>query len=183
LTHGLVGVSLVQLAPRTVSRWKVAVVFGVLAVAPDVDLVAFKVGIPYGDLLGHRGLSHSLLVALVLALLGTSAIFIRSERQSWSAAVAIFGVSFVAVASHGLLDAATNGGLGVGFLLPFHEGRFFLPGRPIIVSPIDPYTLANRLGVVLASEIRWVWCPVLVGSLLFHTARWKIMNLELLSSK
>ena len=39
------------------------------AVAPDFDVIGLRLGIPYGHLLGHRGLSHSLAFALAMALL------------------------------------------------------------------------------------------------------------------
>jgi len=43
---------------------------------------------------------------------------------------------FLATASHGLLDAMTDGGLGVAFFVPFDKHRYFLPWTPIRVSPI-----------------------------------------------
>jgi inner membrane protein len=39
-------------------------------------------------------------------------------------------------ASHGILDAMTDGGLGVAFFSPFDDTRCFFPFRPIKVSPI-----------------------------------------------
>jgi inner membrane protein len=43
-------------------------VFGILcAVLPDVDVIGFEFGIPYGDFWGHRGFTHSLVFAAVLA--------------------------------------------------------------------------------------------------------------------
>jgi inner membrane protein len=36
-----------------------------LAMAPDLDVWAFRLGIPYGAPLGHRGFTHSLLFALL----------------------------------------------------------------------------------------------------------------------
>ena len=40
------------------------------------------------------------------------------------------------VASHGLLDALTDGGLGAALLWPFSDERFFAPWRPLPVAPI-----------------------------------------------
>src|SRR6266849_4369970 len=37
------------------------------AIAPDADVIGVALGVPFRSLLGHRGLSHSLLVAAVLA--------------------------------------------------------------------------------------------------------------------
>jgi inner membrane protein len=39
------------------------------AVVPDIDVIGFQFGIHYGDLLGHRGITHSLAFAAVLSIL------------------------------------------------------------------------------------------------------------------
>jgi hypothetical protein len=39
---------------------------------------------------------------------------------------------FLATAGHGLLDAMTNGGLGLAFFSPFDNHRYFLPGGELI---------------------------------------------------
>src|SRR5580704_16786627 len=45
---------------------------GVLfSIVPDVDVVGFSLGIQYGDVLGHRGLTHSLAFAVVMATMGS----------------------------------------------------------------------------------------------------------------
>src|SRR3954462_8971017 len=41
--------------------------FGALSLAPDLDVIAFRLGIPYSAPFGHRGAAHSLFVALALA--------------------------------------------------------------------------------------------------------------------
>jgi inner membrane protein len=64
-------------------------------------------------------------------------------------------------ASHGLLDALTDGGLGVAFFAPFDAGRYFLPWTPIRVSPIGLGFFSARGAEVLASEVVWVWLPAL----------------------
>jgi inner membrane protein len=81
---------------------------------------------------------------------------------------------FVAAASHGALDACTNGGLGVAFLWPWSEQRFFAPEplRVIEVSPIGlgPF-LSARGAAVLESEVRWIWLPALAVGLILVGAR------------
>ena len=63
-------------------------------------------------------------------------------------------------ASHPVLDALTDGGLGVGLLWPFSSERFFMPLRPIHVAPISLKALLSARGTrVIASELRWVWLP------------------------
>jgi hypothetical protein len=74
---------------------------------------------------------------------------------------------FLAVACHIVLDAATSGGQGVAAFWPLSAERYFLPWRPIRVSPISLHAFFSARGVaVLLSELRWVWLPAL-GLVLF----------------
>jgi len=75
----------------------------------------------------------------------------------WWGLVAFF---FLATASHGMLDAMTNGGRGVAFFAPFSDARFFFPWRPIEVSPlgIDRFLSARGMEVMI-SEFKWIWIP------------------------
>ena len=73
----------------------------------------------------------------------------------------------LAMASHGLFDAFTNGGLGVALLAPFSNERFFFPWQPIEVSPLGLSRIFSARGVeVLASELLWVGIPSLGVALL-----------------
>src|SRR2546423_11196159 len=74
------------------------------AVLPDADVSAFAFGIPYGSMFGHRGLTHSLAFALLLAVF-VVALFFREATNKTTLAVFFF----LATASHGALDALTNG--------------------------------------------------------------------------
>lgn len=127
----------------------------VAAVLPDLDVVGFSFGVRYAEALGHRGLSHSLVLALAVGVFG----FIIAPLLKSRRAVAFFAM-FLAVLSHILLDAATTGGLGVAFFWPFDETRYFLPWRPIVVSPFSPKAFMSSWGIkVILSELRWVWAP------------------------
>jgi inner membrane protein len=54
----------------------------------------------------------------------------------------------------------TDGGLGVAFFAPFNNHRYFLPWRPIHVSPIGAGRFFTHRGVeVLQSELLWIWLP------------------------
>ncbi|HZX77259.1 metal-dependent hydrolase [Lysobacter sp.] len=130
-------------------------VAGVLvAMLPDADVVALKLGIAYADALGHRGASHSLLFASVIGLIG--ALAHRTLRApAWLAALWLFACT----ASHPLLDALTNGGLGVALLWPWSDARHFAPWQPIQVSPIGTGFFSARGLAVLRSEMLWVWLP------------------------
>ncbi len=81
----------------------------------------------------------------------------KSSRQWWL----LVGLVFLVTLSHGLLDAMTNGGLGVAFFSPFDTTRYFLPWRPIRVSPVGVGRFFSAQGVaILASEIEYVWLPL-----------------------
>jgi inner membrane protein len=153
-THAAVALSIGScFYPRIPPR---AVAVGALcAVVPDLDVIGFSFGVHYGDFLGHRGFTHSLLFA---ALLASVAIFLSGGKSKAWALVWIY--LFIATASHGFLDAFTNGGLGVAFLSPFEEHRYFFPWRPVRVAPIGLTRFFSPRGlVVFESELLWIWLP------------------------
>ena len=79
---------------------------------------------------------------------------------SKEASAGAWGYLFFATASHGVLDAMTSGGLGVAFFAPFSNARYFLPWRPIAVSPIGLAAFFSSRGLhILANEIIWIWTP------------------------
>jgi len=123
-------------------------------------------------MLGHRGLTHALLFAVALGL-AAALLLGRGPRGAHGGdrrRMCLFLV--LAAASHGLLDAMTSGGLGVAFLAPFDDGRWFLPFRPIRVSPISPRLFLTARGLrVLGSEIVWVWLPC--AALVLAGAAWR----------
>jgi inner membrane protein len=142
---------------------------GVLASAlPDLDVLTFSWGVPYAAPLGHRGFSHSLLFAVALALVGAAAA--RALRAPPGRA---FAFLLVACASHGALDALTTGGLGVAFLWPWSDRRFFAPAplRVIAVSPLGLRFFSARGLTVLASELVWIWPAALALSLMLIGVR------------
>jgi inner membrane protein len=104
--------------------------YAALALLPDLDVIAFRLGIPYEAALGHRGASHSLLAAIGIGLCAGLAIARPGTRTRTIA------FSILVVASHGLLDALTDGGLGVALGWPWSDARCFAPLRPIPVAPI-----------------------------------------------
>jgi inner membrane protein len=153
------------LGPKLISR-PLLIAGTVAAMLPDIDVLAFKIGIAYADPLGHRGAMHSLAFACLSALL--AAFLHRPLQTSRSRAFVFTGL---AAASHPLLDACTNGGLGVELLWPLSVRRFFLPWRPIEVSPIGAHFFSRHAWDVLASELLWVWLPAAVIALLILLAR------------
>lgn len=125
------------------------------AVLPDADVVGVYAGVPLDSLAGHRGLTHSLVFAAVIAAALASLAVPRGRPLLWL-------YLFLATASHGVLDAMTDGGIGVAFFAPFDAGRYYLPWRPIAVSPLGVRRFFSAWGAaVLLSELVWVWLPCL----------------------
>jgi inner membrane protein len=134
------------------------------AILPDADVVAFDLGLDYGHMLGHRGISHSLPFAVGVG----AAVAAALGRGTWrTARVSLFVYFFLVTASHGFLDAFTDEGLGVAFFAPFSGERYFFPWRPLEVAPIGGHGFFTAREVrgglrwveVLWSEVRWVWIP------------------------
>ena len=133
----------------------------ICAVVPDLDVIGFRYGIHYGDFWGHRGFTHSLVFAGLIAAITLLLAFRRGVPGIGRTPLAIY--FFLAAASHGLLDAMTNGGLGVAFFSPFDNTRYFLPWRPILVAPISVGRFFSpRARAILASEFVWIWIPALM---------------------
>jgi inner membrane protein len=127
------------------------------AVIPDLDAIGFWLGVPYGNVLGHRGITHSILFALLTAAAATALTTRGAPPDFKNRVLLAFGL---AALSHGLLDAATNGGLGVAFFSPLSNHRYFFPFRPVEVSPIGIRPFLSARGIdVLASEALWIWLP------------------------
>ena len=154
ITHPAVPLAAALLGGRKISgRLLIAGIVG--SILPDADVIGFRLGIPYGHMMGHRGFSHSMAFALVIGLIAMfMARWLRSGRM------AAFVFVCIATASHALLDALTSGGLGVALLAPFSNERFFFSWRPIMVSPLSlDRFMAGRGLQVLRSELVWVWLP------------------------
>jgi len=160
--HAAVAATVGRLFPAEV-RPNQFLTAGVLcSMIPDLDIVAFAFGIPYGHIFGHRGFTHSLFFAALLAAV-VARVFFPDIKPGSKPALLLTVYLFVSTASHGILDALTNGGLGVAFFSPFDNTRWFFPWRPIQVSPIGITRFFSRWGLrVLSSEILWVGSPCLL---------------------
>jgi len=151
-THAIVPLALAVAAGRVRVSPKLAVVGAVLAVLPDADVVGFRLGIEYAHEWGHRGATHSIVFAALCAAVITA---VWKEARSITA----FAFLTLSMASHGLLDTLTNGGLGAALFWPFDNARIFAPETPILVSPIGRSFFSSRGMDTLVSEIWWIWLP------------------------
>ena len=155
-THAVVGIALAPAFLRSTDSYEWALAGAGLAMLPDLDVLAFTLGIPYGSPFGHRGITHSLFFAAALAWLAA----IATGQLGLQTSARLWFYLFASIASHGLIDACTNGGRGIGLLIPLTAQRFFFPWRPIQVSPIGiGWFFSRDVWFVLRSELLWVWLP------------------------
>jgi inner membrane protein len=157
------------LAPKQSPRAALVVV-AALAVLPDIDAVGYWLGIPTASVIGHRGVTHSIAFAVAV---GLSAAWLFARRKAISPGrVAPYFV--IAMLSHGVLDAFTNGGPGIAFFAPFSNSRYFFPFRPIAVSPIGVQGVLGERGLrILVSEGRWILLPAALLAASALLLRWR----------
>lgn len=170
-SHPAVPLALVTVLPHEIASPSVVLLGVACSVIPDLDVVGFRFGVPRGHVLSHRGLSHSIAFAVFLSaclawLLPFTTLPMRASR------VTVFVFLCLSTLSHGLLDAMTNGGSGVAFFAPLHNTRYFLPWRPLLVSPISAGRFFSVRGLhVLQSELQWVWVPAAAMAVLLYGLR------------
>ena len=68
--------------PERPPRWPAMVAWSALSLLPDIDVVGFLRGVPYGAPWGHRGATHS----LTLAIAGGVAVGVRGSLVQASGA-------------------------------------------------------------------------------------------------
>jgi len=131
-------------------------------------VIGLHLGVPYAHPLGHRGFSHSIVFAALCAL-GSIPLWrqLSPKRPSTGALL-----TFLALASHGILDCFTNAGLGIGLLIPIDSERYFAPWRPIATSPLSVRAFFSEAGIrILVSEVRWIGPPTAAFLALVVTLR------------
>lgn len=165
--HSVVGFTLAKVIDKHHAKWLIVLaIFS--TILPDFDVIGFKLGIPYEHPMGHRGFSHSILFSILWALVLMITLG-RKNKGIW------FFVIFLSTLSHGILDAMTSGGMGVGFFIPFDNSRFFFPFRGIQVSPIGVEDFFSEWGMkVLFSEFKYIFIPsfvILVVRFLIYRAK------------
>jgi len=120
LTHSLTGL---MLSRAGLNRWypRATLVLVLAANAPDIDFLAIVRG-PLYYFEQHRGITHSLSAAPLMALLPVLvACAVSRSTRGWAVA---WGISLIGVASHLLLDWTNI--YGIRLLLPFSAQWFHL---------------------------------------------------------
>ncbi|HYE35344.1 metal-dependent hydrolase [Methylocaldum sp.] len=153
ISHPAVPIALSAFFPDHTLSPEILLLGAICSMIPDLDVIGFAFGVRYGDLWGHRGMTHSVLFAACLAAFLA---VLSHEGGGWPA----FLFLFLSTLSHPIVDAFTDGGLGVALFAPFSKKRYFFPWRPIAVPPIGIRAFFSAWGWrVLKSEIRWIWLP------------------------
>jgi inner membrane protein len=157
--------------PMPAKFWIAAVA---ASAAPDLDVLLHAVGVGWGEPWGHRGTTHSLFFAAALAFFLVVVLFRREAPPFGRAWWGLVGFFFVLVASHGFIDAFTDGGSGIAFFAPFSDERYFMPFQPLEVPPIGPTRMLSERGLqVMLSEWLWIWLPLTALTILVVVARRK----------
>lgn len=161
VSHGVSALLIGKSLHPQKAYWRLWFWSAVCAMLPDADVIGFAFGIRYEDFWGHRGFSHSLLFAVLVGA-AISVIFKKPLHKTKSSTLFwIFYFSLI-IASHGIYDAITNGGLGIAFFAPFDNTRYFFPWQPVNVSPIGIKGIFTERGVrVFTSEFIYIIVPLL----------------------
>jgi len=154
ISHAAVPMALSACFPDGILSPETVLLGAICSMIPDLDVIGFAFGVRYGDPWGHRGATHSVFFALCLGALVTAVL--PDEDRSWP----VFLFLFLSALSHPLIDALTDGGLGVALFAPFSNTRYFFPWRPIAVPPIGILAFFSARGWhVFKSEMRWIGLP------------------------
>ena len=132
---------------------------GVLcALAPDLDWFTVFLRVHPGNFLAHRGITHSLLGATLLAVGAFLCGFWSDLRRP-----RILTYLLLASLSHGLLDACTSGRIGVAFFYPFSTTRWGCYWQPFMDAPLPFWSGLRRpfLGSLLGQAL-WIGVPGLI---------------------
>jgi inner membrane protein len=126
-------------------RRRLLIASALCACAPDLDVVSYLLSVPPDSLLAHRGLTHSLAFAVLLAF-AVAGLGFRANRK------AAFLWLFAITASHGLFDALTHGEVGVALFAPFDDRRWSFPWNPVPVMPLGLDEFFGRWGIAVVFD-------------------------------
>ena len=162
--HAVAGVALGAAFADEKTPRRTLVLGTLRALAPDLDSFTLFLPLHPGNFLAHRGVSHSLLAAVLLA---AAVLLFGFRREQRSLKVGVY--LLLASISHGLLDACTSGRIGVAFFYPFSTSRWGCYWQPFLDAPL-PFWPGLRLPFLgaLLGEALWIGLP---GLLLVATIR------------
>jgi inner membrane protein len=171
LTHSLVGLAAAKAGLEKLSPGATALCV-LAANSPDADILTL-VGGRWTYLQNHRGITHSILGTLVLALAlplvfhGVALLISRLRKQKPATRLrGLMIASIVVTATHPLLDWTNN--YGVRLLLPWNA-RWFYGDLVFIMDPVFWLVLGGAAFLLMSKKKNQIvtWCAIaLVPSLL-----------------
>lgn len=172
--HIAVGMAVARVYPRQPlslpGKLGAMVFWSALSLAPDADVIGFKLGVPYHAAWGHRGATHS------FAFCFGAAVVIALCARAFSLPVGrTFVAAAVALVSHPLLDVVTDGGLGCALFWPLSTERHFAPWNPIPVAPIGKHYFSAR-GLSVALTELLMFSPLVLYALWPRSAKLRAMS-------
>ncbi len=123
ISHAAVGFAIGAWAQRGPPTTRVCVAAAACAALPDIDVLWSPLQLADTSPFAHRAITHSLVFALVAAVVVTAGWF---RRERWTAFVLL-----LALLSHSCLDALSTYSMGVAFFEPFSGHRFRFPWTPL----------------------------------------------------
>lgn len=174
-------------------KWEFCAVSIAAAYAPDFDtlseglfrLFSVQGGAAY-NLLGHRGITHSIVGVIIwAALFATGLCLIKAaskpNRSAWNA---LFLYFLVAAGSHLVLDGC-NDGTGIPLLAPFTLQRFQWPIPFLADASMDILFQAQFLHRSALHHMLRVFCteltllpPLMLGGLAYDFFRQRLFRIE-----
>lgn len=177
-THALVPLAAGLAFAKRPMPWRLIIAASFAAAAPDLDALSKHfLHIPPTSIYGHRGAAHSLFMALAAGFVAALS-HRRLEVRPLTAGICIG----TAMASHGLLDMMTDGGLPVAYLWPLSSVRLFADWRPIHSGPVHLAHLFSQAFVRFQSELWQLIIPLFALALLFRGLRFARLRWRLRSA-
>jgi inner membrane protein len=166
ITHIIASLPMNSTVMRKTNIRKILFWSFVVAIVPDIDLFGNFFNVSINNIFGHRGFTHSLLFAFLLATL-ISLIFWRefkTDRKRW---LLIFFNFLMVALMHPFLDACTDRNYGVALFSPFSNHRYSLPWAPINDKALGIWNYyflgwweifkVEAVIIIVAIAYTWLW--------------------------
>lgn len=125
-----------------------------VSIWPDLDYATLPFEVRPNDLLGHRGLTHSIFVAIAVGLVA-SLLFPKTARKT------IATLLVVVALSHPIIDALTAGDLGVALFWPLTRARLSFPFHLVATCPVGLDEWIGYWGLLtIANEALYIVTPL-----------------------
>ena len=121
LSHAAVGFAIAAWTQQRPPTRRVCLVAAACAALPDIDYFGWPVA--------HRGITHSIAFAVVVAVAVTVIFFRDPQWAKQRARMAV--VLALALLSHSCLDALSTYSFGIAFFAPFSQQRYRFAWTPL----------------------------------------------------